>query len=138
MGMNLGAGSGRGGVQGDINITPLIDVVLVLLIIFMVLVPATVEQLTAVVPERLDSPERRPPVDPPLVLAVGAGGKLALNGAGIEPRDLPGAIRERLAHKRDKVVFFEVDDGARYGEAVRLMDLVTGAGATTLAIVTKE
>ena len=72
MGMNVGGS--RAAVSGDINITPLIDVVLVLLIIFMVLVPATVKQLTATIPRKDEASTPAPNTPPQIVLKVGPKG----------------------------------------------------------------
>ena len=136
MGMNVGGN--RAAVSGDINITPLIDVVLVLLIIFMVLVPATVKQLTATIPRKDEAPAPDPNTPPQIVLKVGPQGQLTLGQDGVEPTNLREVIRKRLESASQKVVFFDVDDDARYGAVVRYMDVVRGAGARTLGIVTRD
>jgi biopolymer transport protein ExbD len=136
MSMNVG---GRGGtVSGDINITPLIDVVLVLLIIFMVLVPATVKQLTATIPRKDEAPAPRQDSPPQIVLKVGPEGQLTLGEDPVAPAELRAVIGKRLESASQKVVFFDVDDDARYGAVVRYMDIVRGAGARTLGIVTRD
>jgi biopolymer transport protein TolR len=134
MGMNVG--SSKNGVKQEINITPLIDVVLVLLIIFMVLVPSTLKQLVAAVPRKVESSEPAPST-PQLVLKVGAQGQLFLNDEPLAAADLALRMKARLAADRRKVVFFDVADQARYGAVVRVMDLVKGAGGR-LAIVTRD
>ena len=134
--MNVG---GRGGaVSGDINITPLIDVVLVLLIIFMVLVPATVKQLTATIPRKDEAPAPLQDSPPQIVLKVGPEGQLTLGEDPVAPAELRAVIGKRLQSASQKVVFFDVDDDARYGAVVRYMDIVRGAGARTLGIVTRD
>jgi biopolymer transport protein ExbD len=139
MAMDLGnsGGSGRSRrVEADINITPLIDVVLVLLIIFMVLIPVSIKQLTATVPRKAESPTRAEGTQ--LVLRIGPRGELALDGQPLARADLPETVRRRLALASDKVVFFEVADEIGYGDMVHLMDLVKGLGARRLAIVTRD
>jgi biopolymer transport protein ExbD len=136
MGMNVGGN--RAAVSGDINITPLIDVVLVLLIIFMVLVPATVKQLTATIPRKDEASTPVTNTPPQIVLKVGPQGQLTLGQDGVEPANLREVIRKRLESASQKVVFFDVDDDARYGAVVRYMDVVRGAGARTLGIVTRD
>jgi biopolymer transport protein TolR len=136
MGMNVGGS--RAAASGDINITPLIDVVLVLLIIFMVLVPATVKQLTATIPRKDEAPTPDTNTPPQIVLKVGPEGQLTLGTDKVEPVDLRDVIRKRLESASQKVVFFDVDDDARYGAVVRYMDVVRGAGARTLGIVTRD
>jgi biopolymer transport protein TolR len=133
--MGMTVASSRG-TRADINITPLIDVVLVLLIIFMVLVPSTMRELTAVVPEKVES-NAAPVEKAPLVIKIDARGIVTLENQKIEPAELPRAV---LAHLqgRQSLVFFEADGEARYGAVVRVMDLVKGAGVETLAILTKD
>jgi biopolymer transport protein TolR len=135
MGMNVGS-SGKNGVKQEINITPLIDVVLVLLIIFMVLVPSTLKQLATAVPRKVESTEPTP-ATPQLVLKIGAQGDLALNDEPVTAADLPARMKTRLHADSRKVVFFDVADQARYGAVVRVMDLVKGVGGR-LAIVTRD
>jgi len=136
MGMNVGGS--RAAASGDINITPLIDVVLVLLIIFMVLVPATVKQLTATIPRKDEASTPTPNTSSQIVLKVGPQGQLTLGQDGVEPANLREVIQKRLGSASEKVVFFDVDDDARYGAVVRYMDVVRGAGARTLGIVTRD
>jgi biopolymer transport protein ExbD len=135
--MSMDVGGDRKGAKGDINITPLIDVVLVLLIIFMVLTPSMLKELTANVP-RKDESNNPPPPNPPMVLEISAKSELALNTEPVAPEALADKVGERLKHDSQKVVFFKVDDEAVYGDVVKFMDIIKGAGAKTLAIITKD
>jgi biopolymer transport protein ExbD len=130
MAMNVGARRGR----AEINITPLIDVVLVLLIIFMVLQQASLNQITATVPDRGD--DALPDGQRQIVLTVGVGGKLALDDEPVAAAALLPRVAERLRGDRHRAVFFQVEDAVSYGEVVHLMDAVRGAGARVLGIVT--
>jgi biopolymer transport protein TolR len=136
MGMNVASGKRRG-VSGEINITPLIDVVLVLLIIFMVLLPQTLKLHTATIP-RKDDAQQTTTSTTQIVLKIGPAGQLSLDAHTVTPAELRAVMRARLARDADKVVFFEVDDEARYGAVMRFMDVVKGAGASKLAIVSKD
>jgi len=144
MGMAVGGGGGgRGGAgrfasRGDINVTPLIDIVLVLLIVFMVMTPVMLKELVAKIPQEQTDNTPQPPGDNPIVVSLAADGRVALGNEAIAFEAVPAAIAERLAHDRRKVVFFRIDDHARYGRAVKLMDLCKGAGASTLGIVTNR
>ncbi|HVR60635.1 MAG TPA: biopolymer transporter ExbD [Polyangia bacterium] len=136
--MAFAVGGGRKGApQGDINVTPLIDVVLVLLIIFMVMTPVMLKEIVAKVPEKQTELSAQPPGENPIVVELSAADALTLNGQPVLADDLAVKVAERLQHDRQKVVFFRVDDHANYGRAVRIMDLCKGAGARTLGIVTK-
>jgi biopolymer transport protein ExbD len=126
----------RKGVRGDINVTPLVDVVLVLLIIFMVLTPSTLKHLTATVPKKAEDDTPQPPGETILVEYT-AKRELSINGEPVAPEALAERLGDRLRYDRQKVVFFRAEDEAPYGEVVRLMDLARGSGAKTLAVVTK-
>ncbi|MEA2701179.1 MAG: biopolymer transport protein TolR [Myxococcales bacterium] len=137
--MAMTVGSGRKGApSSDINVTPLIDIVLVLLIIFMVLTPVMLKELVAKVPEKQTELTPQPPGENPIVVDLNADNILALNGEAIASDDLAVKVAERLQHDRQKVVFFRIDDRANYGRAVRIMDICKGVGAKTLGIVTKD
>ena len=129
---------GGAGVKSEINITPLVDVVLVLLIIFMVMTPVMLKELVAKVPQKSTELVPQPPGENPIVVALDAHDALTLNGEAVAPEALGEQVRERLTHDRQKVVFFKIDDDASYGSAVRIMDVCKGAGAATLGIVTKD
>jgi biopolymer transport protein TolR len=130
--------AGKKGLRGDINVTPLIDVVLVLLIIFMVLTPSTLKHLTTVVPNKADDATPRSPTDAPLVVEYTAKRVITVNGEAVAAEGLAAKLDEHLHSDRQKVVFFKAEDAAPYGEVVRLMDVARGSGARTLAVVTKE
>ena len=136
--MAFSVGGGRRGPQAEINVTPLIDIVLVLLIIFMVLTPVMLKELPAKVPQKQAETMPQPPGENPIVVEVDAHDALLLNGEPVAPEALAGAVGERLRHDRQKVVFFRIDDDANYGRAVRVMDVCRGAGAKTLGIVTMD
>jgi biopolymer transport protein TolR len=136
--MAFSVGTGKRGPQADINVTPLIDVVLVLLIIFMVMTPVMLKELVAKVPQQQTENVPLPPGESAIVVELDAHDQLALNGEPLAPEALGSKVAERLAHDRQKVVFFKISDDANYGRAVRVMDVCKGAGARTLGIVTKD
>jgi len=143
MGMAVGNGGQRNGAgrfaaRGEINVTPLIDIVLVLLIVFMVMTPVMLKELLTKIPQEQSDNTPQPPADNPIVVSLAADGTIALGSEVVVLESLGGAVAEKLAHDRQKVVFFRIDDHARYGRAVKLMDLCKGAGATTLGIVTNK
>ncbi|HEX3695627.1 MAG TPA: biopolymer transporter ExbD [Polyangia bacterium] len=137
--MAFAVGGGRKGApRGEINVTPLIDIVLVLLIIFMVMTPVMLKEIVAKVPEKQTELTPQPPGENPIVVELSSSDALTLNSEPVSPDDLPVKIAERLQHDRQKVVFFRIDDHANYGRAVRIMDICKGVGAKTLGIVTKS
>jgi biopolymer transport protein ExbD len=136
--MGFSAGAGNRGPQGEINVTPLIDIVLVLLIIFMVMTPVMLKELPAKVPQKQAENVPQPPGEMPIVVELGPADALTLSGEPVAPEALGPKVADLLAHDRQKVVFFKIADDANYGRAVRLMDICRGAGARTLGIVTKD
>jgi len=124
------------GPRDDINVTPLIDVVLVLLIIFMVLTPSMIKHLPAAVPKK-DEDMTPLPAETPIVVEYTSKRELTVNGEPIGSEALASRLTERLRGDRIKVVFFKAGDDVPYGEVVKLMDIARGVGAKTLGIVTK-
>ena len=135
--MAFSAGGG-GGVRSDINITPLVDVVLVLLIIFMVMTPTMLKELTVVVPEKADQQQPAPTITDQVLVGVTRENKVTINQEPIAEAAVADKISQLMASHADKLVFFDIDDEADYGEVIHIMDTVRGAGAKTLGIMTKD
>ena len=119
-----------GMTRAAINVTPLIDIVLVVLIIFMVATPVVIHQMPTHVPSVETSIAPHPQTAPTVAYR---GGVILIDERPMTESDLMGALRSRLAEARDKTVFVDVDDEASYGTAVRLLEVVRLAGAQTLA-----
>ncbi len=120
------------------NVTPLVDVVLVLLIIFMVVAPLLVKQFHLLLPPEAKADVATPPPDDDaqIVLRLAADGTIRINRDIVTREALPERLRRMFAAKVDDIVFFDAEPGANYGEAVALMDTARGAGALTVAVVT--
>jgi biopolymer transport protein TolR len=138
MGMAVGAsGSKRGRAAPEMNVTPLVDVVLVLLIIFMVVTPLLAKQFWLQLPKQEASAE--PPTEnKSVVLTVKKEGTLAINGADIDKKDLRDKVSRVMAARSDKVVYFDAADDAPYAITVEAMDLARQGGAKTIAILTTK
>jgi biopolymer transport protein TolR len=135
--MAFGGNSG-GGVRSDINITPLVDVVLVLLIIFMVMTPTLLKEVDVKVPDKAEVETNvTPSSTEEIVVTVTNQGRIQLNHEPIEEVRLADRIREAMANRTEKRVFFEIDDDAIYGDAMHVMDVCRGAGVKTLGLMTK-
>jgi biopolymer transport protein TolR len=130
-------GSGGGGVRSDINITPLVDVVLVLLIIFMVMTPTLLKQMELTVPEKADVQIQTPQVSDQVVVGVTKDGKISINKEMIAESAFIERMHEIMKNSRDKLVFFNIDDDANYGDVMHVMDMTRGCGAKTLGIMTQ-
>ncbi|MBL8631617.1 MAG: biopolymer transporter ExbD [Myxococcales bacterium] len=130
---------GNKGPRSDINVTPLIDVVLVLLIVFMVMVPKLLNQTQIDVPPKAPptSMNEPPPSSDQLVATVAEDGRVAINGEAIPIDGLADKVRTLLQNRAKKIIFFNPDDAAPYGDVVKAMDICRGAGVKTLGIMTK-
>ncbi|MEW6435057.1 MAG: biopolymer transporter ExbD [Myxococcota bacterium] len=138
MGVELETGKSRR-VRPQMNITPLVDVVLVLLIIFMVVTPLLTKQLWLNVPPKPEENQPPPPdALPPVVLTVGSDGATRVNGEEIPRAELAARLVRMLNARPDKVVFFDADETMPYGAALEVMDLVRGGGVETLAVLAGE
>jgi biopolymer transport protein ExbD len=129
--------AGGKGVRSDINVTPLIDVVLVLLIVFMVLVPKLLNQTQVDVPPKAPDNAETPPVSDQLVVTVGEDGRIAINGEAVPIEALPDKVRTLMQNRNKKLMFFNPDDNAPYGDVVKVMDICRGAGVKNIGIMTK-
>jgi biopolymer transport protein TolR len=123
----------------DINVTPLVDVVLVLLIIFMVVTPLLEKDIAVRVPatEQVEQAKDVPPDQ--LVVRLDAKGELTINAEKVEPPQYVERLRGVLDARApgDRLVFVIADDAANYGTLVGLLDGAKQAGAETLGIMTQ-
>ncbi|MBK8261318.1 MAG: biopolymer transporter ExbD [Nannocystis sp.] len=145
MAMDLGGGGGRFGkrprVRPEMNVTPLVDVVLVLLIIFMVLAPVLSKSFWVRLPPKDTVEQQLDAVnDPnvPLVLMVDAGGELKINKVDV-PRD---QLKEKLIRmfnaRPDNALYLDAHDDAAYGAVLGAIDLARAAQAHPVVVLTKK
>jgi biopolymer transport protein TolR len=136
--MGLAPGTRR--PVSDINVTPLVDVVLVLLIVFMVLTPLGEKQMFMRVPEyeppgtQVVAPEAVPPDQ--TVLTLLAGGRVLLNRQQMTVDEAMELLHAAYQGRPSKVLFFNAEDGASYALAVRVLDRAHLAGVNTIGMMT--
>jgi biopolymer transport protein ExbD len=123
----------------DINVTPLIDVVLVLLIIFMVLTPLAEKQMYLRVPEYEPALQPVPPDQVPpdqTVLTLKADGRVLLNRQEMSVEEAMQRLHVAYEGRPSKVLFFNAEDTAKYEVAVRVLDEAHEAGVNTIGMMT--
>ena len=134
--MGMATGSG-GGANSEINVTPLVDVCLVLLIIFMVMVPKNVPEISVRVPPETKQKIKKQDSDT-LVIGLSKEGGVSLNHNAIDKGQLGDKIESLLRNRDKKVVFVDFEDDAKYGDAVEILDIAKRSGAAVLGIMKKK
>ncbi|WP_062112759.1 TonB system transport protein ExbD [Aureimonas sp. AU40] len=137
MGVSLRSGDDDDtGEVADINVTPFIDVVLVLLIIFMVAAPLSTVDVQVDLPVSNAQPQERP--DEPLFLTVSNDLDLVMGEAPVERGALQAALDAKTGGKRDERIFLRADEKVAYGDLMEVMNLLRTAGYLKIALVGLE
>jgi len=133
MAMNLGGG---GGVKSDINVTPLVDVMLVLLIIMMIVAPLLQQGVAVTLPRAVNTTEK-PETQEQTVLAITADKRLFVNAVQVSEQDLPKRIGDILESKKEKIVIIKADQDVEYGAVMAAMDTLRMAGIEDMGLITE-
>lgn len=137
MGSSNNSSDGEESIVSDINMTPLIDIMLVLLIIFMVTSTAALESgLDIELPKTTITNEKK--TDEILIITLDKSGKVALQGKYVEEGKLADEMTAKLAELKTESVILEGDTQAYLGKAVEIMDIAKSAGAKNFSIAAEE
>jgi biopolymer transport protein ExbD len=127
--------------NSEINITPLVDVVLVLLIIFMVVTPLLEKDIEVRVPDKEDQNQPPPEVPPDqLVVSISKEGDIAINSEKVSAAEYVDRLKRMINAKPrgERLVFFTADDETNYAKLVTALDNARLAGAETLGMATEK
>ena len=135
--MSMGVGGSKGGSMSEINMTPMIDVLLVLLIIFMVVQQGLQRGLSVQVPPPKEKEEisQKPPDDEQIVLEVKPGPSYFVNRQPVEAANLESFLRDVFAQRARKVIFVRGEENMTYGEVIRAVDASRAADITIVGLV---
>ena len=135
--MSMSTGGGGGNLTNEINVTPMIDVLLVLLIIFMLVVPMSRKAIDLQLPDPTEQPESSNP-PPQIVLEVFPGERYAVNKEPLNKSTLPKRLKEIYDGRPEKIIFVKGDPKVKYADVIYAMDVARGAGVKVIGVSPKD
>ena len=136
MAMDVG-GAGRGKVKGDINVTPLVDVMLVLLIIMMLVAPMLQQGVAVRLPTATNTTDK-PETQEQTVLAISKNKEYYLNAKPVTENDMVTRLNEILENKKEKIVLIKADEEVEYSAVMTAMDQLRNAGIEDIGLITER
>ena len=134
MAMNLGGGGTT--IKSDINVTPLVDVMLVLLIIMMIVAPLLQQGVPVTLPQATNSAEK-PETQEQTVVAITSDKRYFVNAVQVQQGDMGKRINELLEKAKEKIVIIKADEDVEYGAVMEAMDTLRAAGIEDMGLITE-
>jgi biopolymer transport protein TolR len=128
-------GGAKGGVKSDINVTPLVDVMLVLLIIMMIVAPLLQKGADVKLPVAAYSSDK-PETQDQTVVAVDSQGRYFVNGVPVREEELRQRVDDILEGKAERIILIKADEDAQYGAVMAAMDQLRAAGIEDMGLIT--
>lgn len=135
MGMDVGAN--KGSLKADINVTPLVDVMLVLLIIMMLIAPMLQQGVSVKLPQASNT-EDKPETQDQTVVAVTSDKRLYLNGVPVQDADLRNQVQTLMETKTEKIVLIKGDEDAPYSAIMNAMDRLREANIENIGLIAER
>ena len=135
--MAMSTGGSRGGLNSDINVTPLVDVMLVLLNIMMLVAPMLQQGVSVKLPTAQNTVDK-PEVQGQTVVAIGRDKQMYLNAKAVNEGDLGSKVSELLENAKEKIVLIKADEDAQYGAVMAAMDQLRQAGIEDIGLITER
>jgi biopolymer transport protein TolR len=135
--MAMDVGGAKGGVKSDINVTPLVDVMLVLLIIMMIIAPMLQKGVDVRLPTASNTVDK-PETQEQTVVHVTADGRFYVNAVPVQEADLTTRVTDILETKKERVVLIKADEDAQYGKVMDAMDQLRAAGVEDMGLITER
>ena len=135
--MAMDLGGAKGGVKSDINVTPLCDVMLVLLIIMMIVAPLLQQGVSVKLPTAANTVDK-PETQGQTVIAIAANKAIYLNAKPIQEGELASKINELLENQKEKIVLIKADEDVEYGAVMSAMDQLRQAGIEDIGLITER
>ena len=135
--MAMDVGGSKGGPKSDINVTPLVDVMLVLLIIMMLIAPMLQQGVALKLPTATNTVDK-PEVQGQTIIAISKDKSFYLNAKQIQETELATKVTELLENTKDKVVLIKADEEVEYGAVMAAMDQLRQAGIEDIGLITER
>jgi biopolymer transport protein TolR len=136
--MAMSGGGGGGGLTNEINVTPMIDVLLVLLIIFMMVIPMSRKAIDLQLPDPNPDDTNSGPPPSQIVLEVLPGNVYKINSQPVSKADLGKKLKEIYDPRPDKIIFVKGDPAVKYSDVISAMDAARGAGVKVIGMTPKD
>ena len=135
--MAMDLGGAKGGVKSDINVTPLCDVMLVLLIIMMIVAPLLQQGVSVRLPTAENTTDK-PETQGQTVIAIAANKSMYLNAKPVQEGELASKITELLENEKEKIVLVKADEEVPYSAVMAAMDQLRQAGIEDIGLITDK
>jgi biopolymer transport protein TolR len=137
--MGMSVGGSKGGAVAEMNVVPLIDILLVLLIIFMVITPLTPKGMDTLVPQPSPNKEQSQEInDKTVVVQVAVNGKLKINSEDSSWEGLGPRLEQIFKERAEKVAFIKGENEVQFMEVARAIDIMRGAGIDKVGLITAK